>query len=230
MTLRTRVFDIRNNKFGFTLAEVLITLGIIGVVAALTLPTLIQKHKEQVTVAKAKKIYSTVSQAYLMAIKENGPADEWYMEPMRNKATTLRFASYIVPHLKVVRDCKTEPGCIGYKNGIHLLNGTYRNINYDTDFIYYKVILADGSCIWIRRTDNNLYCAETDGGHDNVCGVVFFDVNGAKEPNVVGKDIFIMYLKSNTTVPSINNDCNRYGNGWGCLNKILLEGKMNYLH
>lgn len=50
----------RNNKYlhynGFTLAEVLITLGIIGVVAAMTMPTLVEKHKEQVTVAKVKKI------------------------------------------------------------------------------------------------------------------------------------------------------------------------------
>lgn len=45
-----------NNKTAFTLAEVLITLGIIGVVAAMTLPTLVQKHQEKVTIAKLKKV------------------------------------------------------------------------------------------------------------------------------------------------------------------------------
>ena len=43
-------------KVAFTLAEVLITLGIIGVVAALTMPSLIQKHKKQETTARFKKI------------------------------------------------------------------------------------------------------------------------------------------------------------------------------
>ena len=49
-------------KGAFTLAEVLITLGIIGVVAALTLPSLIQNHHEQVLENKLKKMYSTISQ------------------------------------------------------------------------------------------------------------------------------------------------------------------------
>ena len=48
----------------FTLAEVLITLGIIGVVAALTLPTLIQNHQKQVYVTQLKKAYSTINNAY----------------------------------------------------------------------------------------------------------------------------------------------------------------------
>ena len=45
-------------KKGFTLAEVLITLGIIGVVAALTLPSLIQNYKEKATVTAVKESYS----------------------------------------------------------------------------------------------------------------------------------------------------------------------------
>ena len=43
----------------FTLAEVLITLGIIGVVAALTLPSLIENHKKQVIVSRLNKVYRT---------------------------------------------------------------------------------------------------------------------------------------------------------------------------
>ena len=54
-------------KKAFTLAEVLITLGVIGVVAAMTLPSLIQKHNEKVIVTQLKKVYSTFSQAYKMA-------------------------------------------------------------------------------------------------------------------------------------------------------------------
>lgn len=55
-------------KKGFTMSEVLITLGVLGVVIAMTLPTVINNAKERETVTKVKKFYSTMSQALLMAI------------------------------------------------------------------------------------------------------------------------------------------------------------------
>lgn len=61
----------------FTLAEVLITLGIIGIVASLTMPSLIEKQKEKAIVAKLKKFYSSFSQAYQMAVNEYGTIDNW---------------------------------------------------------------------------------------------------------------------------------------------------------
>lgn len=54
---------LNKRRIGFTLAEVLITLGVIGVVAAFTVPTLINNYKEKVTVTKVKKFYLTMSQA-----------------------------------------------------------------------------------------------------------------------------------------------------------------------
>lgn len=61
----------------FTLAEVLITLGIIGVVAALTLPSLIQEHREKARVERVKKAYSVLSQAFTLAVQEYGDIDGW---------------------------------------------------------------------------------------------------------------------------------------------------------
>lgn len=60
-------------KSGFTLAEVLITLGIIGVVAAITLPTLIQNNDEKATVTKLKKMYSNLQNAYALYRAEDHP-------------------------------------------------------------------------------------------------------------------------------------------------------------
>ena len=65
------------NAKAFTLAEALITLGIIGVVAAMTLPTLVQRYKEQETVTRVKKFYSGFSQAYMQAVMDNGTIDNW---------------------------------------------------------------------------------------------------------------------------------------------------------
>ena len=59
-------------KAAFTLAEVLITLGIIGVVAAMTLPTLIQNHKKQTYVNQLKKVVNTLGNAVQMAIADEG--------------------------------------------------------------------------------------------------------------------------------------------------------------
>lgn len=63
--------------YGFTLAEVLITLGIIGVVAALTLPNLLVNYRKTVTVNKVKKFYSMMSQATNASMAENGPMGSW---------------------------------------------------------------------------------------------------------------------------------------------------------
>lgn len=65
------------NKCAFTLAEVLITLGIIGIVAALTLPVLIQVNKNKEVETKLKKIYSVMNQAILISETANGPKEYW---------------------------------------------------------------------------------------------------------------------------------------------------------
>ena len=62
---------------GFTLAEVLITLGIIGVVAALTLPVLIANHKKTVVETRLEKFYSVMNQAITQSELENGDKNTW---------------------------------------------------------------------------------------------------------------------------------------------------------
>ena len=61
-----------NKRFAFTLAEVLITLGIIGVVAAMTLPSLIQDYKEKQTVSHLLKAYALMDQSYRLMLSEYG--------------------------------------------------------------------------------------------------------------------------------------------------------------
>lgn len=66
------------NSNGFTLAEVLVTLGIIGVVAALTMPTLIENHRKQVLRTQVKKSFSMISQAYGQAVNTLGYSPNCY--------------------------------------------------------------------------------------------------------------------------------------------------------
>ena len=65
------------DKFAFTLAEVLITLGIIGIVAAMTLPTIIQKQYQKEASSRLKKFYSAMSQSILLSEVDNGPLEYW---------------------------------------------------------------------------------------------------------------------------------------------------------
>ena len=75
-SFRFSPFALRDS-YAFTLAEVLIVLGIIGIVAELTIPTLMNNVQNQVTVVTVKKAYSTLSQAYTMAVQDNGIPDTW---------------------------------------------------------------------------------------------------------------------------------------------------------
>ncbi len=69
-----------HKKSAFTLAEVLITLGIIGVVAALTIPTLVQNYRQHVVETRLQKFYTTFNQAITMAEAQYGDKKEWYWD------------------------------------------------------------------------------------------------------------------------------------------------------
>uniref|UniRef100_UPI00402818C9 prepilin-type N-terminal cleavage/methylation domain-containing protein n=1 Tax=Candidatus Scatousia sp. TaxID=3085663 RepID=UPI00402818C9 len=77
--LRERVMV--RGKSAFTLAEVLITLGIIGIVAAMTMPTLIGKYKKKELANRAKVAYSILSQAIKLSEVENGEVKYWDAYP-----------------------------------------------------------------------------------------------------------------------------------------------------
>lgn len=91
-------------KKGFTLAEVLITLGIIGIVAAMTLPAIIAQHQKVVLVTRLKKNYSVISQALVSSFAENGDYSEWDLGTDYNKANLKRVVDrYLLPYFKVVK-------------------------------------------------------------------------------------------------------------------------------
>lgn len=71
------ISDIKHHKYGFTLAEVLITLGIIGVVVAMTMPTLIARHQEKVWTTSYLRVYSILDNAYRRVQEEYGTFENW---------------------------------------------------------------------------------------------------------------------------------------------------------
>lgn len=92
------------NKSGFTLAEVLITLVIIGVIAAITVPTLITKYQKEQTVTRLKKAYSALSQTTARAIADNGPIATWEVgQNLSSQAAADFTKKYIEPYLNLAK-------------------------------------------------------------------------------------------------------------------------------
>ena len=112
-------------KNSFTLAEVLITLGIIGVVAAMTMPTLIKKHQQRVLVTRLQKNYSIVSQALITSVSENGSMNEWDLGVDYNKANLKRVVDkYFVPYFKKLKMYETSSNSCYETYGFYLADGT----------------------------------------------------------------------------------------------------------
>ncbi len=79
-TLRAGLADARTapyRKFGFTLAEILVTLAVIGIVAAMTIPNLVQSYKKKVVETKLAKFYSIMNNAIKLAEVDYGPQSTW---------------------------------------------------------------------------------------------------------------------------------------------------------
>ena len=167
----------------FTLAEVLITLGIIGVVAAMTMPSLITAKQEKATISTIKKNYSIFANALLMAQNDNG---ELYTWGITKDADGLNLvSSNLKPYLKIIEDCGVgeKSDCAPGDNGkFKDLAGNKRNESFSSDD-YYTFRLNDGTAVALRITNacNNL---------DTNCVEFYIDTNGKKYPNTLGKDIF----------------------------------------
>ncbi len=112
----------RSIKNGFTLAEVLITLGVIGVVAALTLPSLIEKHDKQVISTRLKKFYSTMNQAILLYEQKNNISKEYFdfssfcdgLSKDSYECNLNVFNEYFAPYVKYTKIEKQDSKLVVY--------------------------------------------------------------------------------------------------------------------
>ena len=82
--------------YGFTLSEILITLGVIGVVAAMTLPTVISNYKKHVVENNLKKYYTMLNQVLTNSEAENGPAADWGWPPYYGSLTNISAPVFLI--------------------------------------------------------------------------------------------------------------------------------------
>lgn len=214
-------------KAAFTLAEVLITLAIIGVVAAMTIPTLITNYQEKVTVTRLKKFYSAFSQAYQLAMLENGTIDQW---GLKNSATTEDDNGNIV---------HTPESLANYDNFFKIMSKYLRNAKYEelkassnqseNGFGY---TLSDGSTSIIGMWLNPENCKTSSTA---VCGYLYITTDISKVKDFVGdvaqaENVYCFTMHKNHIAPMDNfNSCKSGSNRTQCTAWIIKNGNMDYL-
>lgn len=167
---------------GFTLAEVLITLGIIGVVASITIPIL-QKNIEEAQFKTAyKKAYSDANNAWaqMVADYEVTPRTSSY----DGNAANNNFTAF-KGHFKLLKDCgfsgNSNEECWDFSGDTIKPGGTVIVPTVSNDMRHAAFIDSSGRQ-WVKNWANNTFGE-----------IIFVDTNGFKKPNQFGKDRFHLY-------------------------------------
>jgi type II secretory pathway pseudopilin PulG len=215
-------------KQAFTICEVLIVLGILGLIAEMTLPSLINNVQETIWKTSAKVAYSKAAEAIqLMKIDEGGTLD-YYV------STTLSFSPVFVNYYKILKNCAI-PGDSNYNKCADLhsyktLNGAKPYLGYIDDGHF---ITADGMFYAIN---NCYYHLAPNESAPTGCGPfidIAIDVNGSKNPNTFGKDLFMFELRNDNLFPMgdektsfpASTYCNKNNSsiyqGFGCMYYVM---------
>ena len=227
----------------FTLAEVLITLGIIGVVAAMTLPAIIQKQQKLVAAKRLSQTYSQIYYAINMSQSKFGDMKNWSVgdnygtsfdpenpDTSANESIMIKdFAeTYLKPYLKYTGtpDIKTLKDA-GYNVYQSKDGRAYMNENTT----YYIIELVNGVTLFIGYNQGTTIFT---------LPVIFVDINGKTKPNILGRDFFLFSLDAVSTMKVLpygqtldrttllercakHNDGNVYDN-FACTALIMSDG------
>lgn len=225
----------KESKIAFTLAEVLITLGIIGVVAAMTMPSLIQSYKEKATVTAVKQSYSIFAQALKMVTIDNPDLSALTDSSLSAKENSQIMFNEISKHIKKVKSCDVDKKCMG--NTYYLNLNNEKVSNWDTYNNLVTGVLANGTSFWILSLPASI------SGEETYAGQIGIDINGNKRPNKFGVDFFWFTFNKNGELfagrgqgpggtywncelsPSNSN----WSNGYGCSEWIITHENMDYL-
>lgn len=186
-----------NNKdsksLGFTLAEVLVTMAVLGIIASMTIPSLMKSYQKQQWIAGYKQTFSIINQATRMIMADNGGTllGAWEgNEEMMN--------AYI-PYLKIVKQCGPHPPAAEYGD---CFADSYTKLDGSSSTIYgsRSVILSNGTSL-----------AFDDEGGTSAIGIsnfIYMDTNGKKGPNTRGKDLhkIRITINSDPVKPYMLND------------------------
>ncbi|MBE7709993.1 MAG: type II secretion system protein [Cyanobacteria bacterium SIG32] len=232
---------ITSRKSAFTLAEVLITLAIIGVVASMTIPTLVAKYEEKQTISQVFRVYSTLSNAYQMMLAEYGPLNTWGLidtdqgidpdtgERIFDWSAQKLIAERLKKYLRVSKTCEINKIC--YDKISYTLSG---------EKLADVVIPEDGddSPAEARFFLNNGTYLGLGYFHDNE--EIDFNVILPGKNSTLGKNRFYFVANSKGVIPEGKVVGNSFDYcdptrthklaGRGCAAWIIQNKNMDYLH
>ena len=240
-------------KSAFTLAEVLITLGIIGVVAAVTLPTLVANYQKTVWVNQLKKTYSTLNEGFKQMAASEGCTTLRCADISEDSPITKLDFTKAKTKEKLVKTFKLENVYVG---------ATPSNSIYNYKIKYFS---GEESTFSDIDTESILFGTTSSGEiisffYAEEGSIMFVDINGLKSPNTYGRDIFafavfdindtvmvvpfgskkffeawvaggvIDGMPDEERIQFINDGCTATNaDGFTCAEKIIMDGwKMNY--
>ena len=176
---------------GFTLAEVLITLAIIGIVAALTIPSLASGYQKRVLTSQLQKTYSEISQAAATALANEMSSDF-------TKSKTIRDMTFVKTYLNATDGGHPFAESYGYVDDP---NASYYPSNED------DVYIGSNNCGTLKS--GAAICVD-----DHAVGLI--DINGGdKGPNLIVRDAFVITFNPDASISTsysmaleniINND------------------------
>ena len=201
-------------KFGFTLAEVLITLGIIGVVAALTAPALVLNARNESNAARLSVVVSNLENAFTSALVQENVANLTQTRMFRNignnanAAQRAAFAGelgrYI--HLQGARDSERMDDFYSNANvSVYKINDNANPMHLDGNWLYdpnhpeFPLFFKNGAVVFLHQENVDHSALENQiravgGSLTHVVAEIIVDVNGLSTPNTLGRDLFLFYL------------------------------------
>ncbi len=204
------------NFKAFTLSEILISLTIIGIISAITIPIISSIIDDNQYKAALKKNYSNLSNAINLAYGFNYDDFKDWNYKNNELAFTTEIAEKLFNYLHVQKICGHSSGC--FAAPIYAKNGSLGVNDFVTAYEEaYSFILNDGtSVILVAWSDSNAisflgFNQETLFGLNANLSIIV-DVNGLKKPNKSGKDIFLFMLTPKGLLPAGADNKSKYCN------------------
>lgn len=239
--------NVQKYKSAFTMAEILITLLVIAVIASMTLPGLRKYAQTEEYIASLKKAYATLATTTRLIESEKGDMKRWgsftYVvedneeDEESNTSgfdTTQRVAKYYAEKMNVARDCGLS-GNNCWASSTKQLDGSGTITNAPSGGGAYTFSTGDGMNWQFQAiTKENIEKMGVTLDADSPDGfLVWVDTNGRKNPNMVGQDVFAFIINEKLGVlptginSSVENKCDD-SHGELCTAKVIKEGKMDY--
>lgn len=219
-------------------------MGIIGVAASITLPSVVTNIQNKGYVEKLKKSYSLISQTTNLVSQDLGIEPKYWAysdhnDGDENDSLNRNILDAYKKHLSVVEEYTTNYNAYAVARRKYLsryLNGDPNPSSfyagYELFHMAYAYELADGSTLGLIFSENKRGGVLHGLISKRIKLAFIVDVNGKAKPNQIGRDIFWFILNQNGQVVPYNiddtSDCTKEGKGYSCAGRIINEGKMNY--